>query len=33
MACVKNPLPSTPLSNDMIGTNDIEITSGSDETV
>lgn len=33
MACVKNPVPLIPLSNDMIGTKDIEITSGSDETV
>lgn len=33
MACVKNPLPSIPLSNDVIGTKDIEITSGSNETV
>jgi len=29
MAWVKNPLPLIPLNNDVIGTNDIEITSGS----
>jgi hypothetical protein len=33
MAWVKNPLPLIPLNNDVIGTNDIEITSGSVWTV
>jgi len=29
MAWLKNPLPGTPFNRDVIGMNDIEITSGS----
>lgn len=33
MAWVKNPLPGTPFKRELIGTKDIEITSGSDWTL